>query len=81
MHSHGLGGVFNTAGGAEPIICAQWIIQRAMASGAALNALLIPGFYAIQQAHAALVRDMARNPGVIPIQHSTMSTARRVLSR
>jgi hypothetical protein len=65
MHSHGLCRVFDTASCTQSIMPAQWIIRRAVATGATPDALLVPGFHAIQQAHAALMRDMARNPGVI----------------
>jgi hypothetical protein len=65
MHGHGLCRVFDTAGGAQPAISAQRIVSGAVATGATLDALLIPCFHAIQQAHPALMRDVARNPGVI----------------
>jgi len=49
-----------------------------------LDVLRIPCFHAIQQTHAALMRDVAGDPGVIQlvgIQHSVMATASRGLSR
>jgi hypothetical protein len=44
---------------------AQRIVRSAMATGAALGALFVPRFPAIQPAHTAMMRDMACNPGVI----------------
>ena len=84
MHGHGLCRVFDAAGGAEPAVSAQRIVGGAVAARATLDALLIPCLDLIQQAHAALMRDVAGNPGVIEsglIQHGAIATARRVLSR
>ena len=84
MHGHGLCRVFDTAGGAQPAIGAQRVVGGAVAARATLDALPIPCFNVVQQAHAALMRDVPGNPSMVHlslIQHSVMATARRVLSR
>jgi hypothetical protein len=41
---------------------AQWVIFGAMTAGATPDAFLIPAFHAVEQTHAALVRDAAGDP-------------------
>jgi hypothetical protein len=65
MHGHGLCRIFDTAGGTQSAVCAQRVVSRAVATCATLDRLLIPCFDVIQQAHAALMRDVAGNPGVV----------------
>jgi hypothetical protein len=65
VHGHGLCRVFDPAGGTQSAVSAQRIVGGAVATRTTLDALLIPCLNVIQQAHAALMRDVARNPGVI----------------
>ena len=48
--------------GSEAIVSTQRVRRIAMGRAAALDAHWIPRDYLVQQAHAALVRDMARDP-------------------
>ena len=65
MGSHGLGGIFDAAGGPQPAMGAQGIIRGAVARRRAADALGIPGIDVVQQAHAALVRDVGKQPGTV----------------
>ena len=84
MCGHGLRRVFDRTGRTESAVSTQGIIAGTVAVGATLDAVLAPRLDPIEQAHAALMRDVAGNPGVIENrirQHGETLTARRVSSR
>jgi len=62
---HGLGGVFDAAGHPQPAMGAQGMVGAAVAVGGATDADIIPGIDPVQQAHAALMRDVGEQPGVV----------------
>ena len=62
VHGHGLRRVFDAAGGAEPAVGAQRIVGGAVAAAAAADPLGIPVEHLVEEAHAALVRDVPLDP-------------------
>jgi hypothetical protein len=65
VHSHGLCGIFDTAGAAELTATAQRMIDQAMTAGLTMDLLFIPPDDVIKQAHATLMWNMRSDPGVV----------------
>jgi hypothetical protein len=65
VHGHRLGSIFDSAGDSQSAVCPQRIVGCAMARARTSDALRIPGDDRVEQAHAALMRNMAHDPGAI----------------
>jgi hypothetical protein len=65
MNSHRLGSVFNAIGGTKTAFGTQWITCIGMAERRAGNRRFRPVEYRVKQAHAALMRDVGGDPGVV----------------
>jgi len=77
---HGLGRVFDAAGGAEPALSAQGMIGTAVRAAAASDPMRIPGEHFVEQAHAAAVGNLPLDPGARQ-KHGFTSIDSRVSSR
>jgi hypothetical protein len=71
MHGHRLRGKFYPAGNAKPAMRAQRMIRCAVTAAAAANLIRTPIDDFIEQAHAAVMRNVGFNPGAIQLHRST----------
>jgi hypothetical protein len=60
-----LRGVFDAAGRAQAVVRAQRVVGVSVAARRAADVLFIPSSDGIEQAHAALVRQVSEQPGVV----------------
>jgi hypothetical protein len=65
VHGHGLRRVFYSAGDSQAAVRAQWMAGRAVSAAAAADTLRIPFHDLIEQAHAAVVGDVAFDPETV----------------
>jgi hypothetical protein len=65
VHGHRLGGIFDAGGSTEAVVGAQWIGRVNVAAGPAGDCLRRPVDDGVEQAHAALVRNVIGDPGVV----------------
>jgi hypothetical protein len=67
VHRHGLRGIFDAAGGAEPAMGTQRVVRESMARRAAPDADRIPNQHLVEEAHAPVMRDVPLDPGAIQV--------------
>ena len=65
MHGHGLRCIFNSGADGESVRIAQWVVQGRVAVGVTLNFCIVPVRDRFEQAHGALVWNVALNPGAV----------------